>query len=106
IPVRSTINVNENTAAVTINTTDPIPEFIKGAPAQLKELNVLVNRKEFQFNPTNCSLLPISGAFSAYPEGSALFSTSMQVTGCPSLEFHPGFEAEAEGQGSKPNGTG
>jgi hypothetical protein len=106
IPVRSTISVDENTAAVTINTTDPIPQFIKGAPAQLKELNVVVNRKEFQFNPTNCSPLPITGAFSAYPEGTAPASATMQVTNCPSLSFNPGFEAEAEGQGGKANGTG
>jgi hypothetical protein len=106
IPVRSTIHVDENTAAVTINTTDPIPEFIKGAPAQLKELNVVVNRKEFQFNPTNCSPLPITGTFSAYPEGTSPFTTTMQVNNCPNLSFNPGFEAEAEGKGSKVNGTG
>ena len=106
IPVRSTLTVNETTAQATINTTDPIPEFIKGAPAQLKELNVVVNRKEFTFNPTNCSPLPITGTFSAYPEGTAPANAMMQVTNCPSLSFNPGFEAEAEGHGSKLSGIG
>ena len=57
--VRSRINVNPETAAVTI-TTDPGPRgealttMLKGIPVQLKRLLVNVDRPDFEFNPTNC----------------------------------------------------
>ena len=60
VNVRSRINVDPVTAAVTV-TTDPgprgesLPTILKGVPVQLKSLNVNVNRPEFQFNPTNCA---------------------------------------------------
>jgi hypothetical protein len=66
VDVRSRINVNRETAAVTI-TTDPgprgeaLPAFLKGVPVQLKELNVTVDRPNFEFNPTNCSPLSVNG---------------------------------------------
>jgi hypothetical protein len=106
IPVRSTINVDPLTAAVTINTTDPIPQFIKGAPAQLKELNVVVDRPEFQFNPTNCSPLTITGTLTGYEGTSSPLSQPLKVENCGNLHFNPGFSAEVQGQGSKPNGVG
>ena len=32
-------------------------------------------------------------------------SNRAKFTGCEKLSFHPGFEAEVQGQGSKPNGV-
>src|SRR5438128_3982903 len=106
IPIRSTINVDPNTAVVSIDTTDAIPQFVKGAPAQLKELNVRVNRKEFQFNPTNCSPLKIEGQMIGYQGTAGHLESPMQLNGCDKLHFDPGFEAEVEGQGSKEKGVG
>ena len=64
VNVRSRIDVNPSTAAVTV-TTDPgrrtgtggdaLPTMIKGIPAQIKAITVAVDRPEFEFNPTNCS---------------------------------------------------
>ncbi|HME03515.1 MAG TPA: hypothetical protein VKG38_10855, partial [Solirubrobacteraceae bacterium] len=51
--VRSQINVNPETAAVTI-TSDPLPSELKGIPLQLKDINVTVDRPNFEFNPTSC----------------------------------------------------
>ena len=53
VTVRSRIEVDPNTAAVTI-TSDPIPQLGKGVPAEIKQLYVTVNRPGFQFNPTSC----------------------------------------------------
>ena len=88
------------------DTTDAIPHFVKGAPAQLKELNVRVNRKEFQFNPTNCSPLKIEGLMSGYEGGTGGLESRLQLNGCDKLHFDPGFSAEVEGHGSKEKGVG
>ena len=66
VNVRSRINVNPETAAVTI-TTDPGPHgdalitMLKGIPVQLKRLQVTVDRPGFEFNPTNCDPMSITG---------------------------------------------
>ena len=62
VNVRSRINVNPTTAAVTV-TSDPgpsgegIPTILDGVPVQLKALEVAVNRPDFDFNPTSCDPL-------------------------------------------------
>ena len=69
VNVRSRINVDPNTAAVTI-TTDPgphhdaLPTRLKGIPVQLKRLLVSVDRGHFEFNPTNCDPKSITGTLS------------------------------------------
>ena len=47
---------------------EELPTIFKGVPVQLKALNVIVNRPEFQFNPTNCDPLSI-GALTGRSEG-------------------------------------
>jgi hypothetical protein len=120
VVVRSGITVNETTAAATIDTAATrfisetgeveefagLPEFIKGVPAQIKQLNVTVNRPGFEFNPTNCSAMATTGTLTA-GEGapSEPVSAPFEVTNCPSLPFTPKLTASVVGQGSKTNGT-
>ena len=44
VNVRSRINVDPNTAAVTVKTVKPIPTILDGVPVQLKSINVTVDR--------------------------------------------------------------
>ena len=55
------INVDPNTAALTI-TSDPLPTIIDGIPIQVKTVNVLIDRPDFVFNPTNCGPMSIGGS--------------------------------------------
>jgi hypothetical protein len=130
IVVRSSININALTAAATINTEaaqfDPLPgkpqassepvsfsglpEMVEGVPAQIKRLEVTVNRAGFEFNPTNCEPTSITGALTGYePNGEATPATNVSspfsVSGCASLPFAPKLTASVSGQGSKPNGV-
>ncbi len=125
VDVRSRINVNEETAAVTV-TTDPgphhepggrpeeLPTIFKGVPVQLKALNVEVNQPEFQFNPTNCAPMSIAASLTGEDGpgsealGSTGFSSSIpfQVTNCAALPFAPKFTATVDAQGSKALGVG
>ena len=61
--VRAKIEVNQETAQLTI-TTDPsgpyaIPHILDGIPLQIKHVNVTINRPGFTFNPTNCNPLQL-----------------------------------------------
>jgi hypothetical protein len=110
VDVRSRIDVNPETAAVTI-TTDPgprgegLPSMLKGIPVQLKHLQIMVDRPNFEFNPTSCEPMRIEGTLAGSEGASASVSAPFQVGGCGSLPFAPKLTASAGGHGSKTDGT-
>ena len=110
VNVRSRINVDPNTAAVSI-TTDPgprgesFPTMIRGIPAQIKKIIVNVDREHFEFNPTNCDPMKIEGTLTGAEGGSAGVSSPFAVAGCQSLPFKPALTASTYGHASKANGT-
>jgi hypothetical protein len=109
--VRSRINVDPTTAAVTV-TTDPgphgdaLPTIIKGVPVQLKQINVTVDRPEFQFNPTNCLPKAITATVSGAEGASAGVSSPYNATGCAALPFKPTISVETESSYSRVDGLG
>ncbi len=111
VNVRSRINVSPETAAVTI-TTDPgphgdaLPTMLKGIPVQLKRLQVTVDRPNFQFNPTSCEPMKITGTLTGSEDGSDAVVAPFKVGNCASLPFAPQLTASVEGHGSKADGTG
>jgi hypothetical protein len=111
IDVRSRIDVDRNTAAVTITTDagphgDGFPTRIKGVPVDLKQINVTVDRPNFEFNPTNCGTpLSIAGTLSGDQGGSQSVSASYPVTNCGALAFAPKLTASTRGNASKVNGA-
>ncbi|HEX3911743.1 MAG TPA: hypothetical protein VHW67_13690 [Solirubrobacteraceae bacterium] len=105
VPVRSAITIDPFTAAVTV-TSDPLPQFVKGAPSQIKVLNVTVDKPGFEFNPTNCSQMAVTGTLNGYEGGSASVSTPFHASNCAALPFTPKLTASAGGHGSKVGGTG
>ncbi len=104
VNVRSKINVDPNTAAVTI-TSDPFPTFVRGVPAQIKRIDVTVDRPNFQFNPTSCEPKSISATLSGAQGGSQAVSSPFQVGNCGALPFHPTLTASTKGDASKLNGA-
>ena len=104
ITVRSTINVNRNDASVTINS-DPFPEFVQGIPSQLKQVNVVVDRPGFEFNPTNCSAMSVTGTLSGVQGATQGVSAPIQLGGCAALPFKPTLTTSTEGNASKANGA-
>ncbi len=110
VDVRSKIFVDPFTAAVTIES-DPFPQFVRGVPVQLKQINVTVDRPEFEFNPTSCAPLAVSatitgfGGFDGVGNASAGVSSPYGVTGCSALPFKPTLSASTKGDASKPNGA-
>ena len=104
VNVRSRINVDPTTAAVTI-TSDAFPQFIKGVPAQIKQIQVTVDRPGFEFNPTSCDPKEVTGSLSGAQGGSEAVTSHFQLAGCGSLPFAPRLTASAGGHASKLDGT-
>jgi hypothetical protein len=118
VVVRSSIAINENTAAATINTEaarfinekgeatelSGLPEFIEGVPSQLKQLNVTIDRPDFEFNPTNCAQTAITATLKSSLESAAV-SSPFYASNCAALPFAPRLKASVAGQGSKADGT-
>lgn len=110
IVVRAKIDVNPLTSALTITSNaesegDAIPSFIDGVPVQIKKVNFTTTRKEFQFNPTNCAKMNISGEVEGDEGESRAVEVPFQVTNCATLGFAPKFSASTSGKTSKANGA-
>jgi hypothetical protein len=104
VVVRAAINVDPHTAVLTV-TSDPLPTIIDGVPIQVKTVNVLIDRPNFVFNPTNCGPLSIGGSVTSREGSTASFSSPFQVTGCGDLRFKPRFTVSTSGKTSKARGA-
>jgi hypothetical protein len=110
IVVRAKIDINPLTSALTITTNAEsegfaIPSFIDGVPVQIKKINFVTTRKEFQFNPTNCAKMSIAGSVETDEGDSREVEVPFQVTNCARLGFAPKFSASTSGKTSKANGA-
>jgi hypothetical protein len=104
VVVRAAINVNPTTAGLTV-TSDPLPTIIDGIPVQVKSVNVVIDRPDFIFNPTNCSPMTVGGSVTSLQGSTAMLSSPFQVTGCGDLGFKPGFKVSTFGKTSRANGA-
>jgi hypothetical protein len=104
VTVRSTINVDRNDASVTVNS-DPFPEFIQGIPSQLKAVNVIIDRPNFEFNPTKCNPMSVTGTLTGVQGASQGVSAPVQFGNCAALPFKPVLTASTKGNASKANGA-
>ncbi len=102
--VRAAITVDPRTAALTV-TSDPLPTILDGIPLQIKAVNVVIDRPNFIFNPTNCSPMSVNGSMTSLQGATATLSSPFQVTGCGDLGFKPEFKVSTSGHTSRPNGA-
>jgi hypothetical protein len=72
---------------------------------QLRRVDVTIDKPEFQFNPTNCSPLSVTGTVGGDQGASVGVSTPFQVKGCQNLAFSPELTAETDSRFTKVNGT-
>ncbi len=105
VTVRSKLFIDPHDASVEV-VSDPLPTQIRGIPLQLKRVLVTVDRPNFEFNPTNCNPMQITGTITGDQGASANVSSPFQVGNCAGLPFHPAFTAATTGQNSKANGAG
>jgi hypothetical protein len=102
--VRATIQVDSHTGQVTI-TTDPLPQVVKGIPADLRSIDAVIDRPEFMFNPTDCSPMGFTGTATSIEGSTAPLSTHFQVGSCQALKFQPNFKVSTSGKTSRADGA-
>ncbi len=104
VVVRAAINVDPRTAALTV-TSDPLPTIIDGVPVQVKSVNVVIDRPNFIFNPTDCNPMSVGGSVTSLQGATATLSSPFQVTGCGDLGFKPRFSVSTSGNTSRAKGA-
>jgi len=104
IVTRASIAVDPHTAQLTI-TTDPLPLLVKGVPTDIRDVNVVIDRPEFMFNPTSCAPMAFAGTAYSAEGQSAAISSPFQVGSCQSLKFAPNFKVSTSGRTSKADGA-
>ena len=102
--VRATVNVNPQTAQLTVPN-GALPTMKDGIPFQVKSVNVDINRPEFVFNPTSCDPMSVNGTLSSTQGMTAQASSHFQATNCAALAFKPGFKVSTSGKTAARNGA-
>jgi hypothetical protein len=104
VVVRAAITVNPTTAALTV-TSDPLPTILDGIPVQVKSVDVVIDRANFMFNPTDCEPQSISGTVTSLQGATTTLTSPFQVTGCGDLKFKPEFKVSTSGHTSRADGA-
>jgi uncharacterized repeat protein (TIGR01451 family) len=104
VVVRSTITVDPNTAAVTVNTPQ-LPHIVSGVPIRLREVHVDVNRPGFMLNPTNCNEQQVAASLAGAQGATSQVASGFGIAGCKGLPFKPIFKATTQAHTSKANGA-
>jgi hypothetical protein len=110
VVVRSSIRVSPVTSQITV-VSDPLPQMINsveglksGIPADIRTVNVTINRPDFTLNPTSCAPLAVTGSVTGAQGTTTPVSDAFQAAGCQSLKFTPSLTATAAGHASKADG--
>jgi hypothetical protein len=108
--VRGKVEVNPITAAISITsdapgTPDSIPTSIEGVPLEIQHVNAVTTRNDFQFNPTNCNKMEVTGVIHSSEGATDNVGVPFQVTNCAVLGFKPGFAISTSGKTSRANGA-
>ncbi len=102
--VRGRIEVDPLTSQLTI-TTDPLPTILDGVPVDMRTINAVIDRKEFMFNPTNCTPQTFSGTATSTEGTTAALSSPFQVGSCRGLAFKPTFKVSTSAKTSRTQGA-
>jgi hypothetical protein len=88
VVVRQKVYVDPVTAEVSV-VSDPVPTIVKGVPARMQRLDVLVDKPGFMINPTSCEAKQVAGTLGSASGQTAAVSTRFKVSECATLRFKP-----------------
>lgn len=104
VVVRAAISVDPHTAQITV-TTDPLPLILDGIPTDLRQIDAVIDRPGFMFNPTDCAPMEFSGTAQSAQGALAAIGSRFQVGSCRSLTFKPNFKVFTSGRTSRADGA-
>jgi hypothetical protein len=110
VVVRGKIELDPQTSALTITSNPPgspdsIPTSIEGIPLEIQHVNATTTRGDFQFNPTNCEKMSLTGTVQLNEGGTSTIATPFQVTNCAALKFEPKFNVSTSAKTSRTQGA-
>ncbi len=92
IVVRAKVEVNPYTAQVTV-ISNPMPTRLQGIPLDVRDVEVVVDRPGFIFNPTSCGATSVAGTIGSSEGANESVSSRFQAANCSTLPFKPSFTA-------------
>ncbi len=104
VVVRSSIRIDPHDAHVTV-VSDPFPTILDGVPLRLRQVKLVLDRPDFDFNPTSCEQQAIGTSFTSTEGSTFAIAPRFQVGDCRDLEFHPRFTVSTFGKASRANGA-
>jgi uncharacterized repeat protein (TIGR01451 family) len=99
--VRGSIRVDSTTAQASV-VSDPFPAMVNGTgiPADVRQVEIALDRPGFAFNPTSCDPEALTGALTSVTGASSPLSARFQAASCSGLQFKPKFTAATESNGT------
>jgi hypothetical protein len=96
LAVRSGLDVEPETGVAVVKA-DPLPQFFEGVGIAYRNLHAVIDRPEFNLNPTDCSELQVSAEATSTQGAVAHPSARFQVDGCKALKFKPKLSLKLKG---------
>lgn len=104
--VRAKIEIDPHTSRLTIAfNPKTLPTILDGIPTDIRDIDAVLDRPEFMFNPTSCAPMSFTGTAYSTEGASAPLSSRFQVGSCRSLKFNPNFKASTQGRTSRVEGA-
>jgi hypothetical protein len=96
LAVRSGLLVDPETARVTVNA-DPLPQFFEGIGIAYRHLHAVIDRPDFNLNPTDCREMAVTSDVTSTQGTVAHPAARFQVDGCKALKFKPSLTLRLKG---------
>lgn len=96
LAVRSGLDVEPETGRAVVKA-DPLPQFFEGVGIAYRNLHAVVDRPEFNLNPTDCSEMAVTADATSTQGTVAHPSARFQVDGCKALKFKPKLTLRLKG---------
>jgi hypothetical protein len=96
LAVRSGLDVEPESARAVVKA-EPLPQFFKGVGIAYRHLHAVIDRPNFNINPTDCRELAVSADVTSARGTVAHPQARFQVDGCKGLKFKPTLSLKLRG---------
>jgi hypothetical protein len=97
--------VFDRKGALTQTIAGAMPTIIEGIPLRVKDLRVIVDRKDFTVNPTSCAPKSVDATLKSVTGQAAVVGSRFQVGDCQALGFTPKLGMRLTGKRQTKTGT-
>lgn len=97
VVVRQRVYVDPNDAHVTV-ISDPLPQILAGVPIRLRDVDVVLDRPGFVYNPTSCGQKQVGATLHSIHGTAAGRSAALRFDNCQALPFSPRMSMRLTGR--------